>query len=172
MYSRRRVTIASMHMSCSYDRNGAACGHLLHLLRFAGLYLVCANTLHARLARSGELYICPVSPCPGDICEAVDGINSIKPERRSPACHSCGRAEGAVVKCAHTHCQVLLHPLCARRRGAYLSARPSVTGQLQYKLYCTAHSDAQRRKDWEAAAQAAAQALGMGVSCFCLRVTV
>ncbi|GBF95805.1 hypothetical protein Rsub_08241 [Raphidocelis subcapitata] len=83
----------------------------------------------------------------GDICDAISGLGAVRPELAAAQCALCHRAHGAVARCGASHCTAAMHPLCARRHGLYLAARPASHGRTQHLLYCAAHSEAARAKD-------------------------
>ncbi|KAL6751515.1 PHD-zinc-finger like domain-containing protein [Haematococcus lacustris] len=58
------------------------------------------------------------SVIPGNICEAVAKVNRIPADRWHQACGVCSRRQGAVMRCAASHCKATFHPLCARRSVA------------------------------------------------------
>lgn len=85
------------------------------------------------------------------MCDAVTGLDHVKPSLLGAACSLCQRTHGAPAKCCATTCGALLHPLCARRHGLYVVAEPGGLARGQYRLYCGAHSEAMRAKDAELA---------------------
>ncbi len=107
-----------------------------------------------RTAETGEwvhvacgLWHPEVTVMAGDVCNAVQGLGSIRPERVGAACSVCRLSHGAVVKCSSGHCPCMFHPLCGRRAGHYLVARLGPGSKVVYKAHCEQHSDMVRFKE-------------------------
>lgn len=85
---------------------------------------------------------------PGNVCNAIQGLEGISSERVGVKCSICERSDGAVIRCAQGHCSVPFHPLCARNAGHYLSVHPT-SSKTVYRAFCATHSQQARNKDQE-----------------------
>ncbi|GMH43243.1 hypothetical protein BSKO_11165 [Bryopsis sp. KO-2023] len=80
---------------------------------------------------------------PGNICEAVEGVNDIPNSRCNVKCELCQRREGAVIRCSYGSCSKNLHVLCARREGLAVmtpSQKLGQTSQFTCNAYCRDHN--------------------------------
>lgn len=87
---------------------------------------------------------------PGNICEAVEGVQDIPNSRRTIPCDLCQRQEGAVLRCSYGNgnCSKNFHFLCARREGlATMKASQKLgqTSQFVCSVQCRNHHAAQRK---------------------------
>lgn len=85
---------------------------------------------------------------PGNVCNAIQGVNDIGSERVGVKCSVCERSDGATIRCSQGHCSVPFHPLCARNAGQYLSVHPT-GNKTVYRAFCANHSQQARNKDRE-----------------------
>lgn len=83
---------------------------------------------------------------PGNVCNAVQGLEGITSDRVGVKCSVCERSDGAVIRCSQGHCSVPFHPLCARNAGHYLSVHPT-GNKTVYRAFCANHSQQARNKD-------------------------
>ena len=98
-----------------------------------------AQLLHQRGARvlislTHALQVCALwhpelQVRPGGACNAVEGLRSIRTERRGVQCSLCGSRRGAIVRCSNNHCYTAFHPLCARNNALHMSVSPTAVPQ-------------------------------------------
>ena len=95
----------------------------------------------------------------------IRGLDNIKPERRSGRCAYCRLTSGATVRCGHSKCHTVFHPLCARRANCFSLCKHAFgRGRPTYRTWCRQHSDAAQRREREAVRAAAAPAGSPGAA--------
>lgn len=85
-------------------------------------------------------------------CRSVSNIIHVLQAHHSTnpdvPCGICGLTDGVLVRCAFgQHCQALMHPLCARNVGMYVTTKKEGTGRGTARMYCDRHGHIQRAKD-------------------------
>lgn len=77
----------------------------------------------------------------------VEGLWDIPEDRFHVKCDICHLEDGAVVHCPRPGCPSSYHILCARNCGLYLTVQADDKGNNQHRVYCAAHSRAEKDKD-------------------------